>query len=333
MDHPNDREPRMDDFVARPRASSWLLTRMRRQRREHLVEHVRQFARGLGLDLEPIAARLSTIDVGRKWRPELSWWCYRLQLALERRDVTLGADALARLRALPVESACTEGVVVRGLFVEEWETEWAALTRDNAARRGLRMAIRPLPDDRMAHYREALHAALARLRRADPETFAEFEEHCSDVCVFGGNFNSSQNVATAFGMMAFGFGPDEPDMSGFLLGQLAHEAGHMRLCALMENALLLVDDGRPRHRLSARPDLRPMTAVLHAAFVYARTIRVLERALALEPDDASLHRKLVATIPAFRRAYGLVRKDAELTEYGRHLVESMPQTIESPWED
>lgn len=316
------------EFQTDPVLHSALLGHFRRTWRDRLLQNLRRFAAALDIDVEPLCAALGSVDLSRPLRSEFFWLCHSLEFAIEGNNITLGSDTIRRLMDLSLSDLHAAPMRVRSLFEERWETEWADLARLNAARRGMRMSIRPLLPHQLAPIRRRIETALALFEAVDPELHSELRECSTDIRVFAGNVMTTQAVAPAFGMMAFGFVPGEPVSDGFLLGQLAHEAGHIRMYLLTERDPLFTNDDTPRYRLSARADLRPMAAVLHAAFVYARTARVLERAAERFPEDPSLATCRDHARAGFEKAYGFIRRDAHLTPLGERLVSSMPRTAQ-----
>jgi HEXXH motif-containing protein len=112
------------------------------------------------------------------------------------------------------------------------------------------------------------------------------------------------------------------------LEHIVHEAAHHLLFALFYGYDVFKAGSSGRFRSPLRSDERPLDAVFHAMFVLARIIFILRRIKdsGLYPDfhrtaTYSFHNPL-PLIEQFRQAYDVIKRNAQLTEYGVGLLDA-----------
>lgn len=116
-----------------------------------------------------------------------------------------------------------------------------------------------------------------------------------------------------------------PDDLVFYTERLVHEAAHIRLFATDRIAL---HNDPPTRKISSpfRKDARPVTGLLHAAFVYARLIDLFVR---LDKEGVpGFGRRVVEVAPKFRDCADSLLSQARLTPSGRYLVEELSARVQ-----
>jgi HEXXH motif-containing protein len=113
------------------------------------------------------------------------------------------------------------------------------------------------------------------------------------------------------------------------LENIVHEASHLYLYTLFLADPILHEDGRRQYRSPIRPGGRPLSAVMHAAFVLARTariVRVLGSRPAYRDDIATMSTtyNAAANPESFERkfvaAWKTLHSEAAFTPFGQELL-------------
>lgn len=110
----------------------------------------------------------------------------------------------------------------------------------------------------------------------------------------------------------------------FHIERLVHEAAHIRLFGTDRVAL---HDNPPGHRISSpfRRDARPVTGVIHAAFVYARLIDLFVRLD--NKGERGFGKRVNEVTPKFHDCVETLLSQASLTSSGHCLVEELCERV------
>jgi HEXXH motif-containing protein len=104
---------------------------------------------------------------------------------------------------------------------------------------------------------------------------------------------------------------------------LVHESGHHCLNVLIARGPLIENDG-DMARSPLRPDLRPLSGILHACFVLARMAYALQKISCSRSDlQAVCAPRLTAWLPKLDDGLQTLRAVANLTERGTQLLSSL----------
>ncbi|HEU4653045.1 MAG TPA: HEXXH motif-containing putative peptide modification protein [Steroidobacteraceae bacterium] len=142
--------------------------------------------------------------------------------------------------------------------------------------------------------RALIDQAVALLEQADPELREEIRILVREIVLVEDSPASHFAFDGAASLMAFGsivLNAASQDSRLAMAQALAHESGHVLLFSFAAEGSLIDDDGEAKYPSPLREDLRPMDGIFHAAFVSARTHRMLEQLMksnALSEDENRL---------------------------------------------
>lgn len=175
-----------------------------------------------------------------------------------------------------------------------------------------------------------VHMVLDELAELDRETYREIEEYVSDVVVIRSREINAGTSFCAHGLILLReLGPDRAWTT--YLENLVHEAAHLHLFLVWTVDPILECGANDRYKSPLRPGERPLSAIFHAMFVLARTIRAMRIF-----KDIDRHRRDIEAMSTsynylqnpssfeekFRETYTTIRKHAKLTVVGNTLLES-----------
>lgn len=175
-----------------------------------------------------------------------------------------------------------------------------------------------------------LIATLEKIEEVDPETKREVEALISDFVTIRSNQTNAGTCFNSFGIVYLTVLKEEQEWTTYL-ESIVHEEAHHHLFALCTIDPLIESDGNMLYRSPIRSEPRPISGVLHAMFVLARTIRCLDIFRSNEKYRRDVNRLPTsynqANNPApfeeqFIDAYVTVRDNAKLTRLGQELLES-----------
>lgn len=139
----------------------------------------------------------------------------------------------------------------------------------------------PLSADERLVSKPALDKALRRWSEVDPEGHAEAHALISELILVHSDTSNAGSSAAALGLVRISHLKPGQTWSRYYEA-LAHEAGHQILNLLLSSDPMIVNDSERLYASPLRREPRPLTAILHAAFVLARTLRAVRR---LEADS------------------------------------------------
>ena len=159
--------------------------------------------------------------------------------------------------------------------------------------------------------------AMALIRSAWPALHTEICAHVRTLVPFSGDAFGWTN-AMFLGAIFVNGARDHSD--AFMVERIVHEASHTRLYTMMLAAPMHRTDHAVRVSSPVRRDLRPVSGVFHAAFVYARLIELMARAADAAP---ALRHRGADMVPVFDETTRRLRSIADLTDTGRAILDQM----------
>lgn len=139
----------------------------------------------------------------------------------------------------------------------------------------------PLSDDERLVSKPALQKAVRRWARVDPDGYAEASALISELILVHSDTSNAGSSAAALGLVRISHLKPGQGWSRYFEA-LAHEAGHQILNLLLSADPMIENDQERLYGSPLRQEQRPLTAILHAGFVLARTLRAIRR---LEADS------------------------------------------------
>jgi HEXXH motif-containing protein len=221
--------------------------------------------------------------------------------------------------------------------VEEWELLSSVLGRENrsayqrefdAGRPASASGIRSVA---------AIEHCLAVLDECDPQTALELRAVVSEILVITSNYINAGTSFRTFGLILVQEAGEKPWTT--YLEELVHEAAHLYLYLLWTEDSIILGDDEATHPSPLRSEARPMSAVFHAMFVLARTVRCLRivgRNERYSEDISSMPTRYnYANNPdsfesKFDSAYDTVANNALLTPFGEELLSSTERLVRGP---
>jgi hypothetical protein len=169
------------------------------------------------------------------------------------------------------------------------------------------------------------------LKDYDTETFGELIAILTDILFIESSSINAGSSFKSFGLVYIRKLREDQLWTTYL-EHIVHEAAHLHLFALWTTDPILEPSSEPgRYRSPLRKDLRPMSGLVHAAFVLARTIRSLRKLSRVDryaedianmatsynnaENSASFDQKFV-------EAFEIMKANAKLTAFGQKLMES-----------
>ena len=195
--------------------------------------------------------------------------------------------------------------------------------------------LRELPLDFQARQVTVVEAALARIRRHQPETFAQMREVLSVAAFKPRELGDFSNVSQSDLPGAFVCSTTVDPW--VLADSIIHEFHHNRLFFLQDASPLFSKTGdgvadRGEYYSPWREDLRPLQGILHGAYVYLPVFwfwAAVLRAGAVTDGALRYARDQLARIPRqCAIAVGQLRRHARLTDAGAKLLDVLARETE-----
>ena len=193
--------------------------------------------------------------------------------------------------------------------------------------------LRELPLDFQVRQVPLVEAALARIRRHQPETFAQMREVLSVAAFKPRELGDFSNVSQSDLPGAFVCSTTADPW--VLADSIIHEFHHNRLFFLQEASPLFSETGdgvaeRGEYYSPWREDLRPLQGIFHGAYVYLPVFWFWASAQRAVTDGALRYaRDQIARIPRqCAIAVGQLRRHARLTDAGAELLDVLARETE-----
>ena len=246
------------------------------------------------------------------------------------------------LGQLPTVQATSGDVVVRGIppasdpSDREMQLFRSTMGREHERAYGLPFDAAAPPAEVLPLFARTAWEVLEILERLDPDCAAEIRSVVSDVVIV-----KSQNVNAGSSFRAFGYivlRELEPDRAWTTyLESIVHEAAHLYLYLLWTHDPIIENEGEGLFRSPVRPGGRPLSAIFHAMFVLARTIRTIR----IVRED-SVYREDISRMSTsynyaknpdgfevkFFEAYETIKDNAQLTPLGEELLRGCRAMVE-----
>jgi len=256
----------------------------------------------------------------------------RLLSALRAGDETI---ARRTLDALATTDLFKSGLDVWGVGGGRWSDFERQAFRDTMSsehEREYKLPFDARPPDQadLGRVAGAVSHTLAQIEALDAETYHEFRRLVSDVVIIKSEHINAGTSFRAFGVLLLReLGPERVWTT--YLENLVHEAAHLHLFLIWSVDPVIENEAEQSFSSPLRPGGRPLSAIYHAMFVLARTIRAVNIFRRSEAHRADVERMSTsynyAKNPAgfeqkFRETYETVKVNARLTPLGSRLLES-----------
>ncbi len=258
---------------------------------ESLVYLTQRAATGLG---QPVDAQLERLERardarttgGKPLRGVATTLHTELAAALREED---GERVQALVRYLGEVELLTEEIRVGAPGSMDRDEEallYATFGRENEREYKQRFDAMPPREGSQDRSVEAVARTLRVLADEDPEGAGEIDAMVSDLVIMQSQSINAGTSARAFGYILLRELGPEREWTTYL-DCIVHEASHLYLYTLFLVDPILDETGTRTLRSPIRPGGRPPSAVLHAAFVLARTARIVRILRARDPfrDD------------------------------------------------
>lgn len=185
-----------------------------------------------------------------------------------------------------------------------------------------------VPDpETVKELRETISQALHLLQASSPDHFAEVKAILAEIILAKNATPETYAFSGASSFSAWGavfLSADEGRGVIDLLQAIVHETAHLVLFAEALDGPLVLNDPNERYKSPLRANPRPMDGIYHATFVSARMYQAiydLQHRLGDEFDFGDiLVNALEQNRQNFNEGYGVVMRDADLTEIGDRLI-------------
>ncbi len=179
----------------------------------------------------------------------------------------------------------------------------------------------------------ACEEGLSIIERVCPDYFEEISCLFSEILVFKADEIKHGSSMNAFGLiyrnLNYGFEKITDTIDVFI-----HELAHHYLFLLNTDDQIVVN-ADDLHASPLRTDKRPLIGIYHAAFVLARVIDVLQKALdrgGIPTNEINHCLELLATHrKRFKMAMNMLDTHAQLTPLGRALINSASRIVEESY--
>lgn len=211
----------------------------------------------------------------------------------------------------------------------EWHLLSSVLDRENRRAYNREFDAAAVDANNLVASKFAFRIAMDALDECDPYTALEYRILVTDTVVITSRYINAGTSFRAFGYVLL----QELGVRAWTtyLEEMVHEAAHLYLYLLWTQDPIVAGDDNPKYRSPLRTESRPMSAVFHAMFVLARTVRMLRVVAAndkyaedIEAIETSYnYAKNPDSFEAkFYEAYDTVCRHGILTPFGERLLAS-----------
>ncbi|HEX7883098.1 MAG TPA: HEXXH motif-containing putative peptide modification protein [Afipia sp.] len=180
---------------------------------------------------------------------------------------------------------------------------------------------------------EAISQSLEALQEIDPDAFDEVTNYISHIILFHSPTMNAATSMTCLGIIRLSQLREGQIWSRYL-ENIVHETGHHHLNFLLQEDLILLNEGDASFKSPLRRESRPLSGILHALFVLGRTIRLtrkFERSRFYRRGDRIGSSYNNAKNPGsfdekFEDCWNILTTRADFTPLGQQLVQSIRET-------
>ncbi len=280
--------------------------------------------RAMHIQLGWVRTMAPVLDVERQWSPAVYSPIAQLRIGVEKADVTVVMDALAKLRNLDVAVAHDTRNRIESILTESWEWDFVPTMRayEPLGKQGERTLVLPILGMDLEPHREAIADALRLIDAVDPCIKAEYDALVTRIKLFQGRVLRGETNTRVYGAVFFRLPPSDYRQVPYWIEHLVHEIAHLRLELLRVHDVLVHNDLVPRYAAPFRRDPRPMLGVYHATFVVARMMSVL-RKLADGGHGPFYRERFRSMQDKFEVGMASLHQAGDLSRLGRRIVDSM----------
>lgn len=188
----------------------------------------------------------------------------------------------------------------------------------------------PAADDQL-RWHSVVDEALDWINTAAPQLMEEILLGVSAIVPIVSEAPEVHNSATfreAPGLMALSWTPDTAVMAEAIV----HEYHHQKLNALLNaDPLISGPTGRAMFYSPWRRDARPLLGILHGSYVFQAVLEFWEKFFQADVPilyEARVEQRMHLIYDQVQTGIEVLRREAELTELGRHLLEAMQANLE-----
>lgn len=251
------------------------------------LRYLLDVGKALGLQGERAQQYLDAVDVSRKFSGMLHVINDTLVGSIRHRDGRAAQKALDVLCELRLGRA---EVSVGGLYDRKYPFDAYSLYVDAVSRSyrrtyGSEVDFKVSCDKEFGTSVKTAETALRRLKAVDPDSWREMMIYVSDVFVVHSMTMNASTSVCALGIIRISH--LKPEQSwGRYFENLVHETAHQHLNHIFLVDKLIENEDSGLYSSPLRREPRPLSGILHALFVLARTIRAQNRLISHPSYDA-----------------------------------------------